>query len=166
MAVTFPSGLLEAFDTAQRAIFRLETRRFYVGDPNYARFVAGEPWQDTASKDHWCDLVRRRTADGVVMRRVHLVRRPLSDYVRFRLQWSNPRNIDAGEDCRIAEGGPWEAPDFWLFDDSAAWLMRYDADGSLIAVDAAPVDVVDRCREWSRQAYDHSVSPAATPRRR
>ncbi|WP_060573694.1 MULTISPECIES: DUF6879 family protein [unclassified Pseudonocardia] len=150
----FPSALLGGFETARESIFRLETLDFYAGDPNAERHRTGGSWLDTPSKDDWCRLVRRRTAEGVVMRRVHLVRRPLSAYLRYRIDWSNPLNIAAGEDCRIVEAGIDGATDFWMFDDEVAWLMRYDAGGDLRAVESAAPDDLARCREWKRRAVD------------
>lgn len=137
MAVSFPQGLLDAFETAQHSIFRLETLPYYAGDPNFDRFLAGEPWQDTESKRSWCDLVRRRTVEGVSMQRVHVVTEPLSDYLRFELSWSYPPNVEAGEDIRVLVGSAEALPrarDFWLFDDTQAWWMDYDQQGQLTGV--------------------------------
>jgi len=74
----------DAFETARHSIFRLETFQFYAGDPNFDRFLAGGSWQDTDSKRHWLDLVRRRVADGVTMQRVHTVTEPWTDYCASR----------------------------------------------------------------------------------
>lgn len=133
--MSFPQGLLDAFETAQHSIFRLETLQHYAGDPNFARFLAGEQWQDTDSKRHWCDLVRRKTSEGVTMQRVHVVIEPLTDYMRFELSWSYPQNAEAGEDISVLPTEkPWTPLDFWLFDDAQLWVMLYDEDGSLTEV--------------------------------
>jgi hypothetical protein len=153
MAVTIPQGLLDAFETAQHSIFRLETLQHYAGD---REAELGE------AKQHWCDLVRRRTADGVTMTRVHVVEHPLTDYMRFELTQSYPPNTRAGEDVRIVpapvKGLP-ERFDFWMFDESSAWLMRYDDAGQLTAVldvsdDGSKMDI---CRYYARVALERST---------
>jgi len=138
----------EAFETARHSIFRLETLQFYAGDPNFDRFMAGESWEDTDSKRHWVDLVRRRVADGVTMQRVHAVTEPWSDYVRFEITRSYPPNVAAGEDIRIINGRrPWPGPDFWMFDDSRVWVLHYTDDGALECVEdmSGEASTVDAC---------------------
>jgi hypothetical protein len=145
----------DAFETAARSIFRLERLQHYAGDPNFGRFLAGEPWEDTDSKRHWLDLVRRRTCEGVVMQRVHLVEEPWSDYVCFEIMWSYPPNITAGEEVRLASGSmpsSAEVGDFWLFDDRLVWAMAYDAEGVLSGVHDRSADqpFVTACRKAKR----------------
>lgn len=157
----------DAFERAEQSIFRLETLQHYAGDPNFDRFQAGEPWQDTDSKRHWVKLVRRRVSHGVVLQRVHVVVEPWSDYVRFELTWSYPPNVEAGEDVRIiTTPTAWAGPDFWLFDDHRVWLMHYDATGVLVQVEDASASetVVRTCRVRKQQALAaseplHVVSP-------
>jgi hypothetical protein len=70
--------------------------------------------------------------------RVHVVTPPLSDYLRYEMEWGYDFNIVAGEDVRIIETrDPSELPfaaheDFWLFDDTHVVLMRYEEDGTQI----------------------------------
>ena len=156
--MTFPAGLLDAFETARHSTFRLETLPFYAGDPNFDRWLVGEPWQDTESKAHWCDLVRRRTAGGVAMQRVHLVTEPLSDYLRFELEWSYPPNVKAGEDVRVLVADYWGATDFWLFDDRELWVMHYDVDGQMATPSrASTAAALGKARHWRGAALEQSV---------
>jgi hypothetical protein len=153
------SAFQDAFEKAQRSVFRLETLQHYAGDPNFDRYQAGEAWQDTDSKRHWVDLVRRRVNQGVVMQRVHVVTEPWSDYVRFELTWSYPPNIAAGEDIRIITAPTaWPGPDFWLFDDRQVWLMHYDANGVLVQVEdvSASETTVRACQVRKQQALTAS----------
>ncbi|WP_369689890.1 DUF6879 family protein, partial [Nocardiopsis alborubida] len=70
--------------------------------------------------------------------RVHVVTQPLSDYLRYEMEWGYDFNIVAGEDVRIIETEtPSDLPfatheDFWLFDDTHVVLMRYEDDGTQI----------------------------------
>ena len=149
----------DAFEKAERSVFRLETLQNYAGDLNFDRYLAGEVWQDTDSKRHWVDLVRRRVSQGVVMQRVHVVTEPWSDYVQFELTWSYPPNVAAGEDVRIITAPTaWPAPDFWLFDDQQVWLMHYDSEGVLGRVEdvSASETTVRACRARKQQALTAS----------
>ncbi|MDN5914415.1 MAG: hypothetical protein L0I76_04795 [Pseudonocardia sp.] len=150
--MTSTDSLVAAFDTAEHSIFRLERLQHYAGDPNFDRFLAGEPWQDTESKRHWVDLVQRRAACGVAMQRVHVVDRPWSDYMRFEITWSYPHNVRAGEDVRItaeAREAYGAVGDFWMVDDHNVWAMRYDPAGQLTSVEDMSADAafIVACRE-------------------
>jgi hypothetical protein len=158
-----------AFESARHSVFRLETLQYYAGDPNFDRFMTGGTWEDTDSKRHWVDLVRRRSRDGVVMRRVHVVTEPWSDYVRFEIAWSYPPNVAAGEDIRIITGSaPWPGPDFWMFDDRHVWLMRYTSDGALERVEdvSASAAVVSACLDRREQALSLAEALPAVPQSR
>jgi hypothetical protein len=158
-----------AFESARNSIFRLETLQYYTGDPNFDRFKADEVWEDTDSKQHWVDLVRRRVRDGVVMQRVHVVTEPWSDYVRFEIAWSYPPNVAAGEDIRIITGSaPWPEPDFWMFDDRYVWLMHYTSDGVLERVEdvSASAVMVTACLARKEQALRVAEALPAVPQSR
>lgn len=162
-------GFRSAFESARHSIFRLETLQHYEGDPNFDRFMTGGTWNDTDSKRHWVDLVRRRTQDGVVMRRVHVVTEPWSDYVRFEIAWSYPPNVTAGEDIRIITGtAPWPGPDFWMFDDRSVWLMHYTGDGDLERVEdvSASPAMVTACQARKEQALRVAEALPMVPRPR
>jgi hypothetical protein len=155
-----------AFETARQSIFRLETLQFYAGDPNFDRFTAEETWEDTDSKQHWVDLVRRRVGDGVAMQRVHVVTEPWSDYVRFEITWSYPPNIAAGEDIRIITvPTPWPEPDFWIFDDVSVWLMHYTRGGVLERVEdvSAFAPMVAACQARKERALRTAEKLPAMP---
>ena len=75
-------------------------------------------------------------AAGKLMRRVHVVEEPLSDYLRYEMLSYRP-NAEAGEDVRILPVRPGEWPDlphhdYWLFDSADLWLMNYDRDGHFL----------------------------------
>jgi hypothetical protein len=67
------------------------------------------------------------------MQRVKVVRRPLSDYLRYQFAWTLPGNVAAGEDYRILglTGRSSDLPeqDFWLFDDVTVLLLNFNVDG-------------------------------------
>lgn len=126
-----------------RSAFRLEVLDKYVAaneaEP-FRRFLNGEP-HDPTWREPWAELVREAVRDGKQMARVHVVKEPLSDYLKFELTCAYPANVNAGEDVRILEISqhPELAPpsrDFWLFDEHIATVMDYDQDGNFLGADA------------------------------
>jgi hypothetical protein len=120
-----------------RSAFRLETRQRYTVDEEanlFAAFQRGEPLPDwTADNNPWLKMVTDHRTAGRTMQRVHLVRPPLSDYLRFEFTAQLP-SVRAGEDIRVADlqAHPELAElttDFWLFDDQTILIVHYDPDG-------------------------------------
>lgn len=150
------------FDSYQREVFRLETLPSYgVGSEQteYETFLATGKL-DISDEDSW--LVRVRHFRQTVRRigRVHVVSRPLTDYLRYEFAVYH-RTVGVGEDVRILDltnqpnpGLP--AQDFWLFDDTAVVRMDYDQDGTQLGrefledVDPAPYVA------WKRLALKYS----------
>ncbi|MGH3511670.1 MAG: DUF6879 family protein [Pseudonocardiaceae bacterium] len=102
---------------------------------------AGQDPPPHPGKREWMALVAAATGDGRTMQRVHVVIEPLTAYLRFELAWSYAHSVAAGEDVRIiplAEGESWPPGvalrDFWLFDDTELFDMRYDTDGTWVGV--------------------------------
>lgn len=123
------------FDSFEREAFRLETL------PRYA--VAGEDAElrDFLTTDNliipdddpWLVRVRHFRETGRWIGRVHVVRRPLTDYLRYEFA-VYVHTVRAGEDVRILDLTECADPglpthDFWLFDDSRVVRMDYDSDG-------------------------------------
>src|SRR5262249_53089561 len=92
--------------------------------------------------------------------RVHVIRRPLTDYLRYEFAVYQ-YTVAAGEDVRILDltgqlnpGLPEQ--DFWLFDDTEVVRMDYDPDGTQLGrellEDADPAPYVVR----KRLALEHA----------
>lgn len=124
-----------------KTLFRLETLDVYSSasdGEDFRRYLQGEPGPDMARKQPWLDHLKREVSEGKLTRRVHVVRSPLSDYVRYECEWGYAYNGgEWGEDIRILDltEAPEPEPilwqDFWLIDDEKVVLMHYDADGAL-----------------------------------
>jgi hypothetical protein len=76
-------------------------------------------------------------ASGRSIGRVHVVRRPLSEYLRFEFDWYYTPHIRAGENIRILDLTDEPDPDlpdhdFWLFDEATVVQMLYRPDGTQI----------------------------------
>lgn len=129
-------------DLFSQSSYRLELLDTYVA-PNeqepFRRFMAGEP-RDDAWRGPWKRFVRSAKAAGKRMERVHVVTEPLTDYMRFELEWAYPANAEAGEDVRIlprrvADSLNLPDRDYWLLDSSRVAVMDYDEFGNWLGVD-------------------------------
>lgn len=127
-----------------RRAFRLEVRDRYAvasdgGD--FARYQAGEPLPDAARKNAWLDELRRDTAVGKTWQWVHVVRAPLSPYLRYQFEWGYAINVTAGAQIRVLDLAERDCPavvpgeDFWLLDDQVGLRMHYDAEGQFLGAD-------------------------------
>jgi uncharacterized protein DUF6879 len=159
---------------ARRSLFRLETLDHYdvsSDGGDFQRYVRGEDGPDMERKAAWHKALQANLDRGLTTRRVHVVRSPLSDYLRYEFDWGYAYNL-AYEDIRIldlahrietAATGRFPAAleglgDFWLIDGSAVALMHYDQAGRYLGFDAAPDEDVIR---YARAA--EAVWAAAIP---
>lgn len=150
-----------------RSAFRLELLdRYDVGSDgqDLERFLQGEPAPTLERKQPWLDRLRREHEAGILNHRVHVLRTPLTDYLRYECEWGYAYNSRAGEQIHILNLSERAMPeigvdhDFWLIDDSHAIRMNYDGDGRYVS--AEPVD--DRSLSRYQQARD-AVLAAAEP---
>ncbi|QMU70109.1 DUF6879 family protein [Streptacidiphilus sp. P02-A3a] len=119
--------------------WRLETLPQYLVPQEadeFSRFKNGEALVH-AAEDAWTSQIRRHRAEGRITGRVHVVTRPLSDYLRFEFSRYYRHGADAGEEIRILDvthrPNPLEGfQDFWFFDRSTVVLMNYEPDGRQI----------------------------------
>ncbi|WP_026454245.1 DUF6879 family protein [Saccharomonospora iraqiensis] len=138
------------------SLFRLETFQRYSGSSEDEAFAE---WRRTGSLPRtdelraWCEWIDQRIREGCRAQRVHVVREPLTDYLRFELASYKP-NVLAGEEVRIipvSEGcWPTDVPaesDFWLVDGRSLWSMRYGHGGEWLGAQhvADPRQVVEAC---------------------
>ncbi|HEX3732989.1 MAG TPA: hypothetical protein VHU91_08735 [Mycobacteriales bacterium] len=150
------------FDSFQREAFRLETLPVYQVESErgeLATFLATGKLD--MSGDEWVSRIRQFRSTGRWIGRVHVLRRPLTDYLRYEFA-AYRHNAAAGEDIRILDltdradpGLP--SQDYWMFDESAVVRMDYAEDGTQIGrellegVDPAPYVA------WRRLALENAV---------
>lgn len=128
-----------------RHAFRLETLDAYdVGDDgaDVTRYLRGESEPDPERKGAWLARLRAEQAAGKVRQRVHVLRSPLSDYLRYECEWGYLQNVAAGEDVRILDQAERAHPaaldidhDFWLLDDHVVVGMHYDERGQFVGAE-------------------------------
>jgi Family of unknown function (DUF6879) len=128
------------FESFSRSAFRLETLPEYrvEVEAHYLQlFMLGHPAPESRKERAWLKTVSRACGAGKAMQRVRVVRRPLTHYIAFELEWGYPENEQAGEEIRILELAPGENlpdadHDFWLFDDRMVVRMEYDDEGRFV----------------------------------
>ncbi|MEZ7003805.1 DUF6879 family protein [Streptomyces sp. AD55] len=158
-------GFGRLFETFERTAFRLETLAEYDVEEEreeIARFLAGEDMGPEWDDNPW---VRSMTDNGKQVSRVHVLRSPLTDYLRYELA-AYPGNIKAGESIGIidlAEQNVDGLPehDFWLFDDRDVYRMHYTTEGRFLGGELLPADRLPEYREYRDLALSRAV-PFAT----
>ncbi|MFE2926461.1 DUF6879 family protein [Streptomyces goshikiensis] len=127
----------DLFEAFEREAFRLETLNDYSRSGNvdaYREFQAGRPRPEGYNAD-WVAELSAHTRQGKRIYRVHVLARPLTEYLRFELGWGYRTNTTGGEEFFILDTTDMPNPiegvsDFWLFDSAHAAVMNYDDAGA------------------------------------
>ncbi len=144
--------------------WRLETLPQYLV-PQEAEeleaFRAGARVDPLTYSSAYTERLKRQRAEGRRQGRVHVISRPLSEYLEFEFSRYYEPNVMAGEDIRILDVTDRENPlpdvqDFWMFDRSTVVLMRYEPDGTQISRELHEGDP-DPFIEYQRIAVAESV---------
>lgn len=150
--------------------WRVEALQHYTvpGDEERQRaFHAGEalPPPGPGKRDDLA-LISRLTGEGRTVGRIHVIDRPLSDYVRYELA-VYAENVAAGEEVRIADRSlhPELASlteDFAIFDaetsEAAVVIFHYDDTGLVHGYQISTDPVVTyRYNEMADFAYAYSI---------
>ncbi|MFM9695811.1 DUF6879 family protein [Streptomyces europaeiscabiei] len=151
------------FEGFTREAWRLETMPQYLM-PQEAEeleaFKAGARIDPLTVSNEYTDRLRRQAIEGRVQGRVHVVTRPLSDYLRFEFHQYYAPHALAGEQIRIldvTDRDPLEGvQDFWMFDRAEVVLMNYHSDGRQISREVFEGDVTPFI-EYQRIAVSESV---------
>ena len=162
---TSSKSLGDWFEDFEREAFRLETLDDYSqsgGVDAYQAFLAGKPQPEEYKTAGWVRTVSDAVQAGKRIYRVHVLARPLTDYLRFELSWGYIRNMAAGEEFFIldttSQGNPVpEAPDFWMFDDQTIGAMKYDGEGKYLGVDFVGEDKRPEFRRYRDTAMASAV---------
>ncbi|MEU1814000.1 DUF6879 family protein [Streptomyces roseifaciens] len=150
------------FETFERTAFRLETLDEYDIEEEreeFAQFLAGGDMGPEWADNPW---VRSMTDKGKRVSRVHVLRSPLTDYLRYELS-AYPGNIKAGEEIGIIDLSEQTVAglpdhDFWLFDDRDVYRMHYTEAGTFVGAELLPADRLPEYR-----AYRDRVVAVAVP---
>jgi hypothetical protein len=151
-------------DHMGRSVFRLEIRDRYNVDSdagNVARYLAGQPAPSMEVKGPWLTRLSRERAEGKRRSRVHVLRSPLSDYLRYECEWGYVYTVAAGEEVFILDLA--EVPttvelideDFLLLDDKHVVVVHYDEDDRFVGAEPLSPTAVPqyrRCRDTVLEA--------------
>ncbi|MDX2891938.1 hypothetical protein PV439_11350 [Streptomyces scabiei] len=121
--------------------WRLETLPQYLVPQESAEieaFRAGRRIDPHTYSSPYTEDLKRLRGEGKRKGRVHILTKPLSEYLRFEFSRYYVPHAVAGEDIRILDVTARENPlrgvqDFWLFDRSTVVLMHYEADGTQVS---------------------------------
>jgi hypothetical protein len=127
------------FENFEKSAFRLETLdQYLVPDevPQFQAYLIGDESKNCRNKE-WTDYLRSQTRQGKTIERIHVIPRELTDYLKFEIDWAYRYSQQAGEkisfvyeDALPTTLKSLALPDFWLFDDAACLIQRYDRAGS------------------------------------
>jgi len=167
------------FANFKHTAYRLEILQVYDVSYEiepYRAFLAGQPRPRDASKSAWTAMLKASAAAGKIMQRVHVVNEPLTDYLRYELEWSYPPNVEAGEDvrilpaCDVPDDGPptlGNINDHWLFDSSDLWVMQYDYQGRFVSIQQVDIpESIVTANRWRDAALHYAIPYADYMRRR
>ncbi|MBT2415656.1 DUF6879 family protein [Streptomyces iakyrus] len=148
----------------QSEAWRLETLPQYLVPQESGEleaFRAGKRIDPHTYSSAYTEDLKRLRGEGKRKGRVHIVTRPLSEYLRFEFSRYYAPHVLAGEDVRILDVTDRENPlsgvrDFWMFDHSTVVLMHYENDGTQISrelYEGEPADFI----EYQRIAITESI---------
>jgi hypothetical protein len=150
--------LADCFDRFTATAFRLETLDSYdtPGEAaGLAAFRAGQPVPERSMWGTlWVGRISNSIATGKHWSRVHIVTRPVTEYVRYAIG-SYLESSAAGEDISLANRDSVPAleelrTDFWLFDHETSYpfaaIISYDDAGRYLGADITDAPpVIARC---------------------
>lgn len=129
------------FAGAGSSVFRLETLPIYnpvSGASDLDAYLTGAACPKVNGPTPYMRRVADQKRRGVRCFRVHVVHSPLTDYLRYEMEWGYAFNSRAGEEVFILDTAERRRPDglvdedFWLFDDTHVVRMHYREDGEFL----------------------------------
>ena len=133
----------DAWSRSKVRIFRLESLPVYNVPEDMKIF---EEWKKTKkfsanSYEEWLQKLEKTKERGVVMQRVRVAQLPLSDYLKYEVDFWKNNSIKAGEQIsfiekekyqKLLEGLDFKQEDFWMFDDKLVIIFHYSENGNLL----------------------------------
>lgn len=136
--------LEELFSKFKKEAFRLELLDCYQVPGEWEQFhlyLDGKTRPDDPEYWEYCDNLRRSISSGKSFKRVHVVPKKLTPYLKFEIEWYYLSRLDAGEEIylieltqykRILNEASFWPRDFWLFDNQAVVELTYDSEGHFL----------------------------------
>ncbi|MEI8406423.1 MULTISPECIES: DUF6879 family protein [unclassified Kribbella] len=154
----------QLFRSAQRSALHLETRDLYEpNDADWNEWKAGNHFDPAVRWQTFHNLVRDTTGRGVEIRRARIVSEPISEYVQFEYDVTEPHNIAAGEQVRWLPrqrtAGLLVPPnDFWLFDEQVVLWNFCDGNGTWVGEErTGDPDLAKLCLAAFDAVWDRAI---------
>ncbi len=136
------------FNNFKKYAFRLEILQEYNVDEEKEDFVIFLRTGKVNKKinNRWHKIITAAKKRGAVIKRVHVVELPLSDYLKYEIQHYK-LNCDKGEEIFIILKDEFENLkskinyDFWMFDDEIVLKINYDSKGRFLGFDEIKNDI-------------------------
>lgn len=113
---------------------------------DFERYLRGDAEPEAPGKQDWLAKLREDASNGKLRRNVHVVRAPLSAYLRYQFEWCYTYNVAAGQDIRILDVTTVPAEpllrvgDFTVVEHEHVVRSRYDSAGRFIGAVEATAD--------------------------
>ena len=166
MATLSNEGFDGFFENAGKSVFRLETLPVYNPESEaeaQRAYIAGEPCPKIGVTTPYMRKVASDVSRGIRRFRVHVVRSPLTDYLRREMEWGYVFNSQAGEEIFILDTAEKGRPDglvdedFWFFDDIHVVRMNYRDDGEYLGKELVDVPDLEHYRAQRDLAMAQAV---------
>lgn len=159
---------LALFENIEQSWFRLETLQVYSVEyerDEYERFMRERRLDREPGS--WQQMITRHTRAGRSLKRVHVIKEPLTDYLHYEFA-AYRQNSQAGEGVQLiptsSSDWPSDLPhgqDFWLLDDRDVWDMHYDTAGRFLRATRSDSQAhLSECRRWRNAALSQAISLA------
>jgi hypothetical protein len=102
----------------------------------------------------WLAILDMARASGKTFSRTRILLGPMTEYLRFEIDWGYPLSLEHGEIINFVPAADamalaFDVPilkDFWLFDERDCYLMEYDVIGQFLGV--TQITQVDFVRKY------------------
>lgn len=150
---------------------------------DFHRYLSGAAYPESPARDEWFAQLRAEAAAGRIRRNLHIVREPITPYLRYAMEWGYVYNIAAGQECRILTVGDTTAAahlfkvgDFNVVEGLAVVRLRYDDNGTRIGAVKVSADAAESYAAlaelawglgtdftvwWEQHPQYHRATPAA-----
>lgn len=105
-------------------------------DADFVDYLDDAPEPTSPYREPFFQELRDGVAARMRWRNLHLIRQPLSDYLRYAFEWVYTYSAEAGQDIRVldldehpAAAALQRTGDFWVVEHQHVALVRYDAEG-------------------------------------
>jgi hypothetical protein len=128
------------------------------------RYLSGAPAPSSSARDDWFKKLRDEAAVGRIRRNLHVVREPLTPYLRYAFEWGYVYNQAAGMEIRIlpvadttTDAHLAKIGDFLVAEGVHVARMRYDDAGSLLGTVKVSADAAEAYAALAELAWEQAV---------